>query len=403
MNDKGKTDFSKYLDLAQQYSKDGNHKSSIEFWQKVVDVKPDFSAGWVMMGQEYEKLQQSTMAIKCYSNALRVDPLNEEAYWFRKELLGTGPNVEVFTVQNQKVVGNCVKCGSTEDLVFYTELEPILDSVKRIHIRKFYSATTYKYKGAIEKRLITCPKCKKSFEKWGRISFILFSMIFVSLVVVPGISLMIFLLQELNPEGTTDSGKSFTTMIISLIVSIILIILYIFHSRSKSCPKYYFLGGKSYRDNQKKLAESKEKNYLLQRNPKELYNKGLRFYNQGFLRDAYTSFKDVLAINPEQKEQFKQEILDFLTQFNEADNIFKEGEDLLQRGNLKKALKSVNKALEIYPEYPIALSVKGSILSKLGKYNEALEELNKALELKPDLNSAENSKDFVLRMLNGNK
>jgi len=54
MNDKGKTDFSKYLDLAQQYSKDGNHKSSIEFWQKVVDMKPDFSAGWVMMGQEYE-------------------------------------------------------------------------------------------------------------------------------------------------------------------------------------------------------------------------------------------------------------------------------------------------------------------------------------------------------------
>jgi len=399
MNDKGKTDFSKYLDLAQQYSKDGNHKSSIEFWQKVVDVKPDFSAGWVMMGQEYEKLQQSTMAIKCYSNALRVDPLNEEAYWFRKELLGTGTNIEAFTVQNQKVAGNCVKCGSTEDLTFNIRKIPIISEIKNVRVRKVFSGTFIKYNQVREERVITCSKCKKSFDNYGRIQHVLTFMLFIPMIVLQ-IGLVTFIFKEL--EGTTNTGNSIMTMIISSIFLMILIIIYIIHSRSKSNPKYYFLGGTSYRDNQEKLAESKEKNYLLQRNPKELYNKGLRFYNQGFLRDAYTSFKDVLAINPEQKEQFKQEILDFLTQFNEADNIFKEGEDLLQRGNLKKALKSVNKALEIYPEYPIALSVKGSILSKLGKYNEALEELNKALELKPDLNSAENSKDFVLRMLDEN-
>ena len=146
-----------------------------------------------------------------------------------------------------------------------------------------------------------------------------------------------------------------------------------------------------------------QKNYLLQRNAKELYNEGLSLYNQGFVKEAFTLFKDMLVVYPEQKEHLDKEILDLLAQFKKADEIFKKGLDLLQHGNLKKALNTVNKTLNIYPEYPEALSAKGSILSKLGKYNEALEVLNKALELKPDLNSAENSKDFVLRMLNGNK
>ena len=87
MNDKGKTDFSKYLDLAQKHSRNGNHKRSIAFWKKAVNMKPDFSAGWVMMGHEYKILRRSSKAIECYDNALKTDPQNDEAQWFRQRLL----------------------------------------------------------------------------------------------------------------------------------------------------------------------------------------------------------------------------------------------------------------------------------------------------------------------------
>lgn len=134
MNDKGKTDFSKYLDLAQQYSKNGNHKRSIDFWQKTVDMKPDFVIGWVMMGQEYEKLRQAKQAIECYDNALKTDPQNNEAQWFKEKLLAREKLVK--SIEESKLLRSKAE-------VMYDDGMELLDQ------EKYYKAI-YKFNKAIK-------------------------------------------------------------------------------------------------------------------------------------------------------------------------------------------------------------------------------------------------------------
>lgn len=64
------SEFSKFLDLAQKYSKKGKAKKSIKCWEKVVQLKPEFKEAWIFLGEEYEKIKDKKSALKCYKKSL---------------------------------------------------------------------------------------------------------------------------------------------------------------------------------------------------------------------------------------------------------------------------------------------------------------------------------------------
>ncbi|MBA7546484.1 hypothetical protein ES705_38876 [subsurface metagenome] len=140
----------------------------------------------------------------------------------------------------QKLLKNCIKCGSTEDLVIYTHTRVIpVGSTrisKSIRIEKTVAQT---WKGN------TCPKCKKSFDKWGRIKAIIFFMFIIPTAFVLPISLAIFLFEK-STGGTPDPGY-FIAIVISIIFTITTTILYIIHYHSENNPRHYFIGDKAYK------------------------------------------------------------------------------------------------------------------------------------------------------------
>ena len=75
-------------------------------------------------------------------------------------------------------------------------------------------------------------------------------------------------------------------------------------------------------------------------------------------------------------------------------------------GKLEKydeAIKSFNKALELYPNQVLALSNKGIALGKLGKYDEALIYFNKAIELDSEYKPALEAKKSILKNFEKNE
>ena len=100
-------DFNKYIVLAAEYSENRNFKKSIECWKKVVKIKPDHSTAWVMMGQEYEKLQQGDQALKCYDHALKINPRDVDAEWYKSILL----EAKSSSSMEHKMI-KCQKCGA---------------------------------------------------------------------------------------------------------------------------------------------------------------------------------------------------------------------------------------------------------------------------------------------------
>lgn len=82
-----------------------------------------------------------------------------------------------------------------------------------------------------------------------------------------------------------------------------------------------------------------------------------------------------------------------------AEKFYQKGLSYLHKENLFLAINFINKALGHNPKHIRALADKGLILSKLGKYNQALKLLNQALELKPDFEDAKIYRDSVIEKL----
>ena len=68
-------------------------------------------------------------------------------------------------------------------------------------------------------------------------------------------------------------------------------------------------------------------------------------------------------------------------------------------GNYEEALKYLDDALAIWPDYTDGLVTKGVILSDLGKYDEAIECFDKALKIDPKSSIAWNNKGSALQRL----
>ena len=93
-------------------------------------------------------------------------------------------------------------------------------------------------------------------------------------------------------------------------------------------------------------------------------------------------------------------------EFLEAFGVPLKPEDYLSRGNdfyqsneYELALKAYDTAIELKPDYAVAMVNKGVALDELGRYEEALKAYDKAIELKPDYADAWNNKGFALAKL----
>lgn len=86
MKNKLQTDFTRILDSAAKYSKNGEYRMAIDHWKKLIELRPNYITAWIMMGQDYEKLNELRDALKCYDKALEFDPQNADAQWYKKNL-----------------------------------------------------------------------------------------------------------------------------------------------------------------------------------------------------------------------------------------------------------------------------------------------------------------------------
>ena len=88
----------------------------------------------------------------------------------------------------------------------------------------------------------------------------------------------------------------------------------------------------------------------------------------------------------EAKEKFDElnqrlELLEVLGASLKPEDYNNRGTDLFHKGNYQLSLKAYEKALELKPDYTVALNNKGSVLIRLNRFDEALETFNKAIEL----------------------
>jgi tetratricopeptide (TPR) repeat protein len=75
------------------------------------------------------------------------------------------------------------------------------------------------------------------------------------------------------------------------------------------------------------------------------------------------------------------------------------GVSLIHLGNYSGAMKYIDKALQIDPNFIYALNTKGLVLYNLGRYGEAISYYDKALAIDPNLVEALKNKANVLTKL----
>lgn len=105
------SEFNKIIIKAGEFSEKGKHKESIECWKKAIEIEPNYSTGWVMMGQEYEKLKEENQALKCYNEALKVNPQDSDAQWYKAELQREKVSKGTYFAGSEQKT--CVYCGAT--------------------------------------------------------------------------------------------------------------------------------------------------------------------------------------------------------------------------------------------------------------------------------------------------
>lgn len=117
-------------------------------------------------------------------------------------------------------------------------------------------------------------------------------------------------------------------------------------------------------------------NKILSLNPSDevaaaaYYMRGESYENQGKYAAAVKDFTKALELDP--KNLGKQPPV-----------YYNLGTALYKLGYPAEALLSLNKAIQLYPQYGLAYNQRGSIYGGLGKYEIALADFNKAIDLEP--------------------
>jgi len=95
----------------------------------------------------------------------------------------------------------------------------------------------------------------------------------------------------------------------------------------------------------------------------------------------------------------KFELLEMLGATLKSEDYFSRATDLYFKGKYELAIKAIEKAIELKPDYADAWYNKGVALKDLGRYDEALKANEKAIELKPDSAGAWYNKGAILSNL----
>jgi len=92
----------------------------------------------------------------------------------------------------------------------------------------------------------------------------------------------------------------------------------------------------------------------------------------------------------------KFELLEMLGVTFKSEDYFNRATDLYFKGKYELAIKAIEKAIELKPDYADAWYNKGVALKDLGRYDEALKANEKAIELESDYAGAWNNKGAAL-------
>ncbi|MDO9577221.1 MAG: tetratricopeptide repeat protein [Candidatus Cloacimonadales bacterium] len=69
-----------YHNMGCAYCNKGNYDKAIECFQKAIEIKPDFAEAYLNMGVTYRNKGNYDKAIECYQNSIRINPNNAKAY-----------------------------------------------------------------------------------------------------------------------------------------------------------------------------------------------------------------------------------------------------------------------------------------------------------------------------------
>jgi tetratricopeptide (TPR) repeat protein/CHAT domain-containing protein len=170
-------------------------------------------------------------------------------------------------------------------------------------------------------------------------------------------------------------------------------------------------------------AESIERE--ISQEAEELFKQGVDNYEFGYLESALACYEKVIEMQPDFYEAWidRSKVLDRLGRYQEATTnyytaialqsgnnkvftqqeakeLFNQGVDRYDVGDLEGAIAAYEKALEIDPKYYDAWNNLGNALKDLGRYSEAKAAFEKALEINPKFDYAWNGLGNALNNLN---
>ena len=78
--------FDMYLGIANILFDAMEHEDSINYWKKVLTIKPEDITSWIMIGESYEKIGDWNKAIESYNKALKINPSDKSAKFHKEKL-----------------------------------------------------------------------------------------------------------------------------------------------------------------------------------------------------------------------------------------------------------------------------------------------------------------------------
>lgn len=134
---------------------------------------------------------------------------------------------------------------------------------------------------------------------------------------------------------------------------------------------------------------------------KEFFDEGVRFFKQGQYQQAIDSFSELIKLDPDNADAYKNRGVSYMKQekfdlaisdFQKAKKLFPELKGLYSnlgvawyyKKEYEKAIENYDLEIQMASENPVAYFNRALCLAELGRNDEALDDLSKTLELKPD-------------------
>ena len=88
------TDYKEFLDNGINEFYEGNFKNSINYFNKSIELKKDFSVSYFYRGAAYHSLEEYDEAMLDYTKAISLDPKMTDAYYNRARIILSRKDLE---------------------------------------------------------------------------------------------------------------------------------------------------------------------------------------------------------------------------------------------------------------------------------------------------------------------